>query len=311
MIKRFRLKNHTEDDAMGIKSRGRWPGMQVLRSRRGSAMVMAVVFTAIVGSTVSYVMLASNRQTRNTFRARLMDTSLSAAATAVANMSQQAYFLANTRPAQMGGNWSQLDNIIQSVKPQKLPGYVPAKQGNTSLAVMRPAGNNGLSSVIDDPSDDWNGFNIRRWTYDVVAFMNAADKSTGTDVDPVAKRLGFEGAGFQSRLTINYIPLYQYAIFYDNDLEFHPGANMSVDGPVHSNRNLWLGAGGSNHLKFNSRISAAGNVRSYRDFLGVKDSTLKPVNYIMENGNVWKPENSDHPGTVYVRDVNGNEVPIN
>lgn len=281
------------------------------RRRRGSAMVMAVVFTAVVGSTVSYVMLASNRQTRNTFRARLMDTSLSAAATAVANMSQQAYFLASTRPAQMGGNWSQLDNIIQSVQPRKLPGYLPAKQDEKSLAFMRPAGTNGVSSVISDPADDWNGFNIRRWTYDVVAFMNAADQSNGSEVDPVAQRLGFEGAGFQSRLTINYIPLYQYAIFYDNDLEFHPGANMAVDGPVHSNRNLWLGAGGSNHLKFNSRISSAGDVRSYRDFLGVSGSTIGALNYKMSNGTMWKPEGSDHPGDVYVRNAKGQEVKIN
>lgn len=269
------------------------------RRRRGSALVMATVFTAIVGSTVSYIMLSSNNQTRQTHRSRLMDTSLAASAASVRNMAEQAYFMATTRPAQLQGDWRNLNGLIKNIKPKKLTGYVPAKHGNKPLAFMSDAQGNGTYSVISDPNDDWNGFNIQRWTFDAVAFMNVADAANNAELDNTAKRLGFEGAGFRSRVQVNYIPLYQYAIFYNNDLEFHPGPNMNVLGPVHTNKTLWLGAG--NTLNLESRVSAAGNLRNYTDLKGVDGSTNKPENYKKSNGTIWVPETGNHNGNVNIK----------
>lgn len=269
------------------------------RRRRGSALVMATVFTAIVGSTVSYIMLSSNNQTRQTHRTRLMDTSLSASAAVVRNMAEQAYFMATTRPAQLQGDWRNLNALIKNIQPKQMPGYLPAKQGNKNLAFMTDAVGNGTYSVITDPNDDWSGFNIQRWTFDAVAFMNAADPANANAVDNTAKRLGFEGAGFSSRVQVNYIPLYQYAIFYNNDLEFHPGPTMNVLGPVHTNKTLWLGAG--NTLNLESRVSAAGNVRNYTDLKGVDGSTNKPENHRKSNNSIWIPETGNHYGEVNIK----------
>lgn len=284
--------------------------LKQVSGRRGSAIVMAVVFTAIIGSTVAYVMLGSNRQTRNTFRARLMDTSLTASASMVQTMTRQAYYLATTRPAQLQGNFNELDNLItEGVKPTKMTNFMPAESSSgDDLAFLAPTGGGttGEWGTIDDEDDDWYGFTIRRWSYDVVAFMNAMDETDNTKIDPVAERLGFQGAGFQTNLTINYIPLYMYAIFYDNDLEFHPGPEMDVNGPVHTNSTLWLGAG--NELRLNSKVSSAGNIRSYRDFLGEnmhKDSPLKPINHRISNDKIWAPETGKHPGNVKVAAKSG------
>lgn len=49
---------------------------------------------------------------------------------------------------------------------------------------------------------------------------------------------------------------FQFAIFYNEDLEFHPGGGMTVSGRVHSNRNILLWPSGD--LTFYDRITAAG-----------------------------------------------------
>ena len=39
------------------------------------------------------------------------------------------------------------------------------------------------------------------------------------------------------------VPIFQFAVFYDNDLEIAPGPDMNLIGRVHTNSNLWLQAG--------------------------------------------------------------------
>jgi Tfp pilus assembly protein PilX len=54
------------------------------------------------------------------------------------------------------------------------------------------------------------------------------------------------------------IPLFQFAIFYNMDLEINPGAVMTVRGRVHSNQNLYSRPGDT--LTFNGDVTAAGNL---------------------------------------------------
>jgi hypothetical protein len=41
---------------------------------------------------------------------------------------------------------------------------------------------------------------------------------------------------------VDYIPLFQFLAFYQNDLEILPGVNMNLHGPVHTNGALYLNA---------------------------------------------------------------------
>ncbi len=56
------------------------------------------------------------------------------------------------------------------------------------------------------------------------------------------------------------VPIFQFAVFYDNDLEIAPGAHMDVIGRVHSNGDMYLQSEASAGLDFNSYITAYGNV---------------------------------------------------
>lgn len=71
----------------------------------------------------------------------------------------------------------------------------------------------------------------------------------------------------EARLTIvsrvRQVPIFQFAVFFDKDLEFYPGPTMEVSGPVHTNGDLYLSAIDS--LTFWQPISVAG-----RMFRGLK-----------------------------------------
>lgn len=59
---------------------------------------------------------------------------------------------------------------------------------------------------------------------------------------------------FKSRL----VPLFQFAAFYNKDLEILPGALMTLRGPVHTNGDLYLNT--QNTLNIDGQVTSAGNL---------------------------------------------------
>lgn len=54
------------------------------------------------------------------------------------------------------------------------------------------------------------------------------------------------------------VPIYQFAVFYEGDLEIAPGPQMTLGGRVHSNNDMYLQS--DNSLKIDSYTTAAGNI---------------------------------------------------
>lgn len=54
------------------------------------------------------------------------------------------------------------------------------------------------------------------------------------------------------------IPLFQFAIFYNLDLEINPGPDMTVTGPVHCNAHIYMEP--MSTLRFKSDVTAVGNL---------------------------------------------------
>jgi len=81
--------------------------------------------------------------------------------------------------------------------------------------------------------------------------------------------------------------LFTHAIFYVMDLEFHPGPNMDIFGPVHSNRDIWVQAGSksANRLRFHGMVSSTGNM-----YHGYKlDGSHRKGSVLFQNTNgTWK-----------------------
>ena len=63
------------------------------------------------------------------------------------------------------------------------------------------------------------------------------------------------------------IPLLQFAVFYEDDLEIHPGPGMVFNnGWIHSNSDIYLGA--ENTLSIDSKTTSAGDILNYRKTTG-------------------------------------------
>ncbi len=94
--------------------------------------------------------------------------------------------------------------------------------------VTKYAGSDPESGTVA-PGDVYAGLNYQQYAYRV--YSTAYNAATN-------EREASLYMDFQSRL----VPLFQFAAFYQGDLEFHPGPPMTLDGRVHTNANLFLNA---------------------------------------------------------------------
>jgi hypothetical protein len=105
------------------------------------------------------------------------------------------------------------------------------------------------------PGEQYQNLNAQEYRY------TAVSQSKGP--------LGGTEAILELRFRSRLVPLFQFAAFYDKDLEILPGPAMVLAGPVHTNGDLYLNANTS--MQINGQVSTANNL--YR---GRKDNTNTP-----------------------------------
>lgn len=104
---------------------------------------------------------------------------------------------------------------------------------------------NKAYQVLDGSYAGLNGW---RGVYRVIS--NARPLS---GMDPVA-------AGVQQEIAIDTIPAFQYAIFYNGQLEFTQCATLTVRGRTHANGKICMGAASSATLTFNGLVTTASSI---------------------------------------------------
>lgn len=120
--------------------------------------------------------------------------------------------------------------------------------------VTEDAGNPVILTI--PPGERYQYLNAQEYRYTA--------KSTATN-NIKAKEADLE-LRFRSRL----VPLFQFAAFYNKDLEILPGPTMTLSGPVHTNGDLYLYSNSAT-LTISGQVTAAGDV--YR---GRKDNSISP-----------------------------------
>ncbi len=86
----------------------------------------------------------------------------------------------------------------------------------------------------------------------------------------------------------NRIPIFQFGIFYDDDLEFHPGPRFDFGGRVHANGSMFMMA--QTGLYFSSKVTANGHI--FTD--------------VAKNGSPWTDWNEN----VFIKNASGNYVQL-
>uniref|UniRef100_A0A7C5VIA3 Uncharacterized protein n=1 Tax=Thermus caliditerrae TaxID=1330700 RepID=A0A7C5VIA3_9DEIN len=104
-----------------------------------------------------------------------------------------------------------------------------------------------LRRKVVPPGEPYQGLMMEEYVYTTLSEAKGPDGHTEAILE----------MRFKNRL----IPLFQFAIFYENDLEFNRTAPMTLNGPVHTNSDLYLDAGRpSSTLTINGRVTAAGRI---------------------------------------------------
>lgn len=219
-----------------IKSR-----LTVLKSGEedGSAMVLALFIMILL---LGFVALAVSRTASETIatsndasESRAFDAAHASLEIMTRNFNKIFETKLNVEPAD-----------ITRIQGQKPPGFqyadVPpgspyykfdqliASRGNLRQVVLTEGGFQGLTALQD------------KWELDTTA----TDEIQGTQVQ--MKRYFLN----------NRIPIFQFGIFYDDDLEFHPGPRFDFGGRVHSNGHMFLMA--QTGLFFSSKVTTRGQV---------------------------------------------------
>ncbi|TVR48911.1 MAG: hypothetical protein EA425_13430 [Puniceicoccaceae bacterium] len=110
------------------------------------------------------------------------------------------------------------------------------------------------TTVFIDPNDPANEFdplkgkraNVREIA--IVGRAVAVHPLTGAEVEAHCLQV----------LQVRDSALFSHAVFYNLDLEFHPGPFMAMQGPVHSNHDMYIQAIGG--LDFHSTVTSAGHI---------------------------------------------------
>jgi Tfp pilus assembly protein PilX len=103
--------------------------------------------------------------------------------------------------------------------------------------------NNPISIVIPQ-TETFGGLSAQEYRYDVVSVAR----------DTQSKPTAIVKMQLKSRL----VPLFQFAAFYEQDMDITIPPTMTLNGPVHSNNDLYLNAAVGNTLSITGQVTAAG-----------------------------------------------------
>lgn len=230
-------------------------------ANRGSALIAVIflvtIMAVLTASMVSYSISErrANERQRLLLRARNMAENI--ALYASEQVTTKLYRLRSTSPIEFSTGSNKIYLPPDDVLTTKFsaPSNVELYAGLTDTT--------GLMFI--DPADPANATN-----------PNVGLQASTSNVPIIAKStmshpaVGSVIAYAEQDLQVALIPLFQFAIFYNQDLEFSPGADMVISGPVHANGNFIARSqsGFSNTVQFTDRVTASGGFYADTGFKG-------------------------------------------
>jgi hypothetical protein len=209
-----------------------------------SALLISLMFTAIMSLMLGSLLMWTANQS-----ALVDHQNEYIATTYAAEAGEERIYAAVDKLLKDNGqapNQSQMDGFSTSEVPNaqdhiKFGNYTfitPDGQQNKIKAVL--LGNSSTQTLASGP---YAGLNALITPYQVVS-------RTHNNQKPI-------WVAIQSDIQIQHIPIFQFAIFYDTDMEIENGANMTINGRVHSNASGYIAPNAS--LIFQDKVTFAKN----------------------------------------------------
>jgi hypothetical protein len=227
----------------------------------GSALVIAILVMLLM---MGFVALAISRTTTETIISANDDAEAKAYAASEASLESTTRDFVDIFERKLSPD----DSDIAAIQNQKVPGFdnftfsQKVQKIRDATPVILTGGNySGLYALRDS------------WQIDSMATEKTSD---------VKVRIN-------RRFFSDRIPIYQFGMFYEDDLELNRPPLFTFGGRVHTNNNLFITADARSGIYFNSKITAVGEI--------IND--------------IWKPgtgliDKIDNQGKVFIKDVSGN-----
>lgn len=238
--------------------------------QEGSAIVIAVLVMMLL---LAFVALALSRTTSETISASNDTSESKTFSAAQASLEVMTRNFSKIFDVKLAPEKSDLDDKVVALKPPGFEAEYTFDQKITQTAEPKTVLMGGTT---------YKGLNASRDEWELQTTVT--EKATGVQVE------------LHRQFFNNLIPIFQFGIFYDDDLEIHPGARFDFGGRVHSNSNLFTMTSAGTY--FNSRVSAVGQIiteiaRNGKASAGkwgektyIKNASLKDTQLGYTNGSV-------------------------
>jgi hypothetical protein len=180
-------------------------------------------------------------------------------------------------------------------------GAIPTAAELTTITQAPNVYTSGASFASSDTSSySGAGWTSKTLTAGSYSGLNGNTQSINVSVTAQDAKNGVtHRATVSQTLEVQLIPIFQFGVFYQNDLEILPGSTMTFSGPVHTNGNLYLGNDGSTtSTNFDSTITAYGTLLHARKDGGSLNNGDVTINdndgnsVSMKNGGSWVDSNA-------------------
>ena len=219
-------------------------------SARGSALLTVVMLTAVMAmltaSILSYTMNERRGNERNRLILRAKNMAENISLYAAEQISTKLY---RTRSSTLMAFMTGSNAVYLPPASVLNSAFTSAATGMEVRAGLTAASGLTFISPATNPGNANAGLQVNTCSVPIITKATATHPSLGTVT-----------AYTQNDLAVDLIPIFQFAIFYNMDMEFGPGADMVISGPIHTNGNFIARCqtGFTNTVQFTDRVSASG-----------------------------------------------------
>lgn len=264
--------------------------VSTLLKKRGSALLTVVMFVAIMmlltGSLLTYTIneRRSNERNRLLLRTRNMAENVAIYASEQLTTKLRRLRSPSKIAFDTGANQIYLPPNDVLVTNNSTASDVEVKAGLVSST--------GLQFIDPKvyPNDPNKGLQVDTATVNIIAKSTMRNTAVGEVTSYV-----------QQDLAVDLTPLFQFGVFYNMDMEYGPGPDMTITGPVHTNGNLIarMQTGKTSTLTFADRVSAYGGFFAHTAY----------------KGSTWMADDSEDKGpggtgTLYFTKPDGTKVGV-
>jgi len=237
----------------------KWSFRSSRQSMNASALIVALLFVLLLSIAAASLLSFSGSETvAITRRSNRTDALYGAEAAVRRSMAQirALYFSSYSTNSYLSGNLAapttgELDQIATSEGPATVSVLDDRYTYNSvSVAFTTGSGSNPYVSYTIPTTDE------KLTTY---AGLTSQRASALCSANATAKNSRYQvPATVSQAFNIDYIPVFQYAIFYNMDMECFNGPTMTVNGKVHSNGTMYYAPAAT--LTINSTLTAADDI---------------------------------------------------